>query len=133
MVNEGDKDEKEKGFVIKDRRFSAKTDSDEPSQPKENKEETPPMEEPSKQEAPLPEINFPSLVLSLSTSAFIQMGEINDPVSNQPAKNLPQAKQTIDLIAMLKEKTKGNLTSEEEKFMENVLYDLKMRYVKAVS
>jgi hypothetical protein len=46
-------------------------------------------------------------------------------------KNLPLAKQTIDLIGMLKEKTKGNLTSDEEKLMENMLYDLKMRYVKA--
>ena len=48
-------------------------------------------------------------------------------------KNLPLAKQTIDLIALLKEKTKGNLTSDEENLMENMLYDLKLRYVKAVS
>ena len=54
-------------------------------------------------------------------------------MTKQTVKNLPLAKQTIDLIGMLKEKTKGNLTSDEEKLMENILYDLKMRYVKAVS
>jgi hypothetical protein len=47
------------------------------------------------------------------------------------AKNLPLAKQTIDLIGMLKEKTKGNLNAEEEKIIEYILYDLRMRYVKA--
>ena len=51
--------------------------------------------------------------------------------AKQLAKNLPLAKQTIDLIGMLKEKTKGNLTSDEEKVLENILYDLRIRYVKA--
>ena len=52
-------------------------------------------------------------------------------VSKKEAKNLPAAKQTIDLIGMLKEKTKGNLTPDEDKFLESVLFDLRMRYVKA--
>jgi hypothetical protein len=59
------------------------------------------------------------------------LGEIQDPVTRQLTKNLPLAKQTIDLVGMLKEKTKGNLTSDEEKIVENLLYDLRMRYVKA--
>jgi hypothetical protein len=59
------------------------------------------------------------------------LGEIQDPVTQQLAKNLPLAKQTIDLIGMLKEKTKGNLNPEEEKFIEHILYDLRMRYIKA--
>jgi hypothetical protein len=61
------------------------------------------------------------------------LGEIEDPISQQTAKNLPLAKQTIDLIGMLKEKTKGNLTPEEAKLIENILFDLRMRYVKATS
>jgi hypothetical protein len=61
------------------------------------------------------------------------LGEIQDPVTQQLAKDPPLAKQTIDLIGMLKEKTKGNLTSDEEKVLENLLYDLRMRYVKASS
>jgi hypothetical protein len=67
----------------------------------------------------------------LSTSALIQLGEVQDPFTEKTAKNLPLAKQTIDLIGMLKEKTKGNLTPEEGKMIEYILYDLRMRYVKA--
>jgi hypothetical protein len=91
------------------------------------------MEEPPKQETqetPLPEISFINFIFSLSTSALIQLGEIEDPMTQQVAKNLPLAKQTIDLIGMLKEKTKGNLTSDEEKLLDGLLYDLRMRYIK---
>jgi hypothetical protein len=133
MADEKGNEEPEKGFVVKDRRFSSKKEGTESSQPKEEKKEEPPKEESGEQGVPLPEIAFTSLVFSLSTSALIQLGEIQDPVSKQSAKNLPLAKQTIDLIRMLQEKTKGNLSSDEEKLMEYVLYDLKMRYVKAVS
>jgi hypothetical protein len=59
------------------------------------------------------------------------LGEIQDPVTQQSSKNIPLAKQTIDLLGMLKEKTKGNLTTDEEKFLESILYDLRMRYVRA--
>jgi len=55
---------------------------------------------------------------------------VEDPFTQKKEKHLPLAKQTIDLIGMLKEKTKGNLTSEEEKFIDQVLFDLRMRYVK---
>ncbi len=141
MAGEQKNEEKEKGFVIKDRRFSAKKEGEETSRSEgQKKEQSPPggTEQEStaggtEQTAPLPEITFANLVFSLSTSALIQLGEIQDPISKEAAKNLPMAKQTIDLIGMLKEKTKGNLTSDEEKLMENILYDLKMRYVKAIS
>ena len=120
-----------KGFVVRDKRFSKRKETEGESQvSEEGKIEEPPKED-MKQEVPLPEISFVNLIFSLSTSALIQLGEIQDPVTQQLAKNLPLAKQTIDLIGMLKEKTKGNLTSEEEKILENFLYDLKMRYVKA--
>jgi hypothetical protein len=96
-----------------------------------DKREEPLKEEASQREVPLPEINFANFLLSLSTSALIQLGEIPDPVTKQPVKELTLAKQTIDLIGMLQEKTKGNLTPEEEKMLEYILYDLRMRYVKA--
>ncbi len=129
---EDKKDEgQEKGFVVKDKRFSAKKEAEEESQVKEGgKIEEPPKGD-MKQEVPLPEISFINLIFSLSTSVLIQLGEIQDPVTQQLVKNLPLAKQTIDLIGMLKEKTKGNLTSDEEKMLENILYDLRIRYVKA--
>ena len=129
----GDKKDEgqEKGFVVKDKRFSAKKEVEVESQVKEGVGIGESPKNDMKQEVPLPEINFINLLFSLSTSALIQLGEIQDPITQQLAKNLPLAKQTIDLIGMLKEKTKGNLTSDEEKVLESLLYDLRMRYVKA--
>jgi len=127
-------EKEEKGFVIRDKRFSArkeeegkKVEESAKAQVNESKGEE------MKKEGPLPEITFSSLIFSFSTSALIQLGEIEDPVTKRRDKNLPLAKQTIDLIGMLKEKTKGNLTPEEESLIDQVLFDLRMRYVKAVS
>jgi len=127
-------EDQEKGFVVKDKRFSAKKEGESDSGVKEEKKrEEPPREGGLGQDIPLPEINFVNFLFSLSTSALIQLGEIEDPMSQKMVKNLPLAKQTIDLIGMLKEKTKGNLTPDEEKLTENILYDLRIRYVKAAS
>jgi len=134
MVEEMKDESQEKGFVIRDKRFSAKKEEQGESQAKEEaKKEEPPKVDAPKADASLPQISFSSLIFSLSTSALIQLGEIQDPISQQLNKNLPLAKQTIDLIGMLREKTKGNLTSEEQMLLENILYDLRMRYVKAAS
>ena len=131
MGDEKEKKDEEKTFVVRDKRFSAT---------KEEKEERQPTEEVKTEEAPegdaaameaLPEIDFNSFIFSLSTSALIQLGEIEDPFTKKSAKNIPLARQTIDLISMLKEKTKGNLTQQEERLIENILYDLRIRYVKA--
>jgi hypothetical protein len=130
MADEKRNEEQEKGFVVRDKRFTAQKEEEKVS-PKEEKREEPIKEEISGEEIPLPEINFTSFIFSLSTSALIQLGEIEDPFTQKKSKNLPIAKQTIDLIGMLREKTKGNLTPEEEKFIEQVLFDLRMRYVKA--
>jgi hypothetical protein len=78
----------------------------------------------------LPKIDFATFVLSINSSALVQLGLIEDPGSKELAKNLPLAKQTIDLLAMLEDKTKGNLTSDEENILKNVLYELRMLYVK---
>ena len=133
MGNKNEKEEQEKTFVVRDKRFSAQKEGEGDSQVQgETKREGPHAhEEFSEQATSLPEISFTNFLLSLSTSAFIQLGEVEDPITQQTDKNLPLAKQTIDLIGMLREKTKGNLTSEEEKLMEHLLYDLKMRYVRA--
>jgi hypothetical protein len=132
MENEKKNGEEEKGFVVKDKRFSAKKEG---TREPHAKEETGPEEAPGDdaftQEGPLPEIDFTHFVFSISTSVLIQLGEVRDPFTQKTAKNLPLAKQTIDLIGMLKEKTKGNLTPEEAKLIESILYDLRMRYVKA--
>ncbi|MBT8339318.1 MAG: DUF1844 domain-containing protein [Desulfatitalea sp.] len=78
----------------------------------------------------LPKIDFSTFVLSINSSSLVQLGLLEDPASGQKTKNLPLAKQTIDLLAMLEEKTKGNLTSDEENILKNILYELRMLYVK---
>jgi hypothetical protein len=125
--------EEEKGFVIKDRRtFDDKGDVKDQDQPeKPRKEETREKEPPGKkEEVPLPEVNFNSLIFSLSSSALINLGEIADPHTGQKQKDLPLAKHTIDTIAMLQDKTKGNLDPEEQRFLDTILADLRWRYVK---
>ena len=130
MADEKRNEEKEKSFVVRDKRFTAQKEEEKVS-PGNEKMEEPLREEVSGEEVPLPEINFTSFILSLGTSALIQLGEIEDPFTKKQSKNLSIAKQTIDFIGMLREKTKGNLTSEEGNFLDNVLFDLRMRYVKA--
>ncbi len=132
MGNEKQNEEEKKGFTVKDKRFSAKKEEKAEPQAKqgEGAGETG-GQRASAQEGPLPEIDFTHFIFSLSTSALIQLGEVQDPFTQTTAKNLPLAKQTIDLIGILKEKTKGNLTPEEGKLIESVLFDLRMRYVKA--
>lgn len=131
MENDKKNGEEEKGFVVKDKRFSAKKEEKQETQAKQETEKEVPPKEASTPEGPLPEIDFTHFIFSLSTSALIQLGEVQDPFTKKAEKDLPLAKQTIDLIAMLKEKTKGNLTSDEAKIVEHILYDLRMRYVKA--
>lgn len=77
----------------------------------------------------LPEINFSTFIFSLNSSALVHLGVIEDPATGQKDKNLPIAKQTIDIIGMLEEKTRGNLTNEEENLLKDILYNLRMLYV----
>lgn len=75
-------------------------------------------------------IDFYTFVLSLASSAFVHLGDAPHPETGEPAPaNLPLAKQAIDILAMLRDKTRGNLTSEEERFLENLLTDLRFRFV----
>jgi len=83
----------------------------------------------SEQTEGLPRVDFATFVLSLSHSALMHLGEAPNPETGSVEKNLPLARQTIDLIAMLDEKTKGNLTGDEERLVGQILFDLRMRYV----
>jgi hypothetical protein len=77
-----------------------------------------------------PVLDFSALVLSLGSSAIVHLGEAPDPTSGQ--KGTPDfalAQQSIDLLAMLQEKTRGNLTEDERKFLEGILFDLRMMFV----
>ncbi len=77
-------------------------------------------------------ITFSTFILSLNTAALVHLGELPDPVTNKKQVNLTLAKHTIDTLEMLKEKTKGNLSVEEEKLLQSILYELKLKFLKLV-
>jgi hypothetical protein len=77
----------------------------------------------------LPGLDFSTFVLSLSHSALVHLGDAPSPEGNVSERNLPLARQTIDLLAILQEKTKNNLTGEEERLLDQVLFDLRLRFV----
>lgn len=79
----------------------------------------------------MPEVTFSSLVLSFNTSALFHMGELAHPESGQKVVDLELAKNAIDTLSLLREKSKGNLTPDEGELLTRVLYELKIRFVKA--
>ncbi len=78
---------------------------------------------------PLPEVTFSTFILSINTSALVHLGVIPDPHSGEKREDKALAKHTIDTLAMLQEKTKGNLTEEEKGLLDGILYDLRMRFI----
>jgi hypothetical protein len=77
----------------------------------------------------LPGIDFSTFVLSLSHSALVHLGDATLPDGRKAERNLAMARQTIDLLSILQEKTKNNLTGEEERLLDQALLDLKLRFV----
>jgi hypothetical protein len=125
--------EEEKGFVFKDRRKLSQTE-EESGQEKMTPEEAPRASEETKESPPyplLPEVNFSTFIVSLSTEILFHLGEIPHPETGERQKNLPLAKHAIDTLVMLQEKTRGNLTEEEKKLLESMLYDLRMCFIRA--
>lgn len=74
-------------------------------------------------------VNFSTFIVSLASSAMVNLGEVPDPITGQRNTNLDVARQTIDVIGVLEEKTKGNLDDEEQQLLETVLYDLRVKFV----
>ncbi len=143
--------EEEKEFVVHDRRRF--TESGEPRTDDDAAEERPPpgaarMTEdairggpqgpdpeaeptPLGAEPPQGPIDFTTFVFSLGSSAMMAMGEAPHPETGAQMRNLDLAKETIDLLAMLQTKTRGNLTPEEDRFLGALIYDLRLRFVEA--
>ena len=146
------KEEKDLGFKITDRRGFSETESkpeknaarediktaqsevkpDEPK-PRDEKRRSAGEEAPRRngdEERHLGPLNFSQFIMSLATSALIQMGDAQHPdASGNEFMDIEAARQTIDLIAMLKEKTKGNLEQDEAKLLDNILAELRFRFV----
>jgi hypothetical protein len=137
MANE--EKENERGFRVQDRRrFTSTTDEPRSDESSEQPTEHARAEEPASPHAeprhatsstPQTEISFSSFLLGLTTQALMYMGEIPSAPGQAPQKDLSAAQQMIDVLAMLKQKTAGNLDSGEEAILENALFDLRMRYV----
>lgn len=85
--------------------------------------------EAQKKDIPIPEANFSFFITTLAMQVAISMGEIPNPITNKKEENLDQAKYLIDTIDMLKEKTKNNLTKEEQELLESLLYDFHLKFV----
>lgn len=121
------------GFTVSDRRIF----SDEAADPRADSpagdagvpegSTGPAAEVPSTRE--LPAVDFHTFILSLGSSALLHLGELEHPDGGPARADLPLAKHTIDIIAMLQDKTRGNLTPPEERLMESLLYDLRLRFV----
>lgn len=78
----------------------------------------------------MPTVTFSSLVMSFHTSALFHMGELPDPQTGRKIVDMELAKHAIDTIALLRDKTAGNLTEDEAELLTRILYELKMRYVR---
>jgi hypothetical protein len=86
---------------------------------------------PSETKDPLPKIDFSSFILSLYSSGLVQLGKVEDPSTGKKDINLDLAKHTIDMIAMLEEKTRGNLTEEENNLLKALLSEIRLAFVGA--
>jgi hypothetical protein len=134
--------ERDRGFKVQDRRrFSADGEAREesrteaPTTPTESAAAapTPPPEQPAAGEpgdaTQSPAIDFATFIISLSAQALTHLGEIPDPIDRVTRVDLEAARQIIDILGMLGEKTRGNLDPAESTLLENALYDLRMKYV----
>ena len=118
------------GFVIKDKRSSqisedAATFLDD-QETKDQEEQTDSSKE---KETESFQIEFSTFIMSLTSSAFYHLGDMPDPSTGKKEVNLPAVQQTIDMLVMLREKTKGNLKEDEEKLIEQLIYELQVKYV----
>ncbi|MEQ1795822.1 MAG: DUF1844 domain-containing protein [Nitrospira sp.] len=121
--------EQEEGFVVRDRRGGSSEAAAKASAPSETQKPAMPSAPDAAHQAPAFPVTFSSFVISLGSSSLMLMGEKLDPQQQTVPVNLPQAKEIIDLLSVLEEKTKGNLTAEEQTVLRDMLYALRMKYV----
>ena len=138
-----EEEEEEREFKVVDkRRFSPEGEPlEREAEEVKNREPEPEAEKAPEGEAttggegeePLPPADFTTFMISMGASALMHLGDTPNPATNRVEQNLLLARHTIDTLEMLQEKTRGNLSEEESTVFENLLADLKMRYVKASS
>ena len=118
------------GFVIKDKRSSQiSEDAATFLNDQETKDQEEQTDSPKEKETESFQIDFSTFIMSLTSSAFYHLGDMPDPSTGKKEVNLPAVQQTIDMLIMLREKTKGNLKEDEEKLIEQLIYELQVKYV----
>jgi hypothetical protein len=148
-------EEEQSGFRVTDRRLFRETgelrEETPPPEPEPARPTPPPIEDPPKRrpdptreeppkptpEPPLEEpppgageqIDFPSYLLGYYTQGLVFLGEVPNPVTNTIQQELEGARHTIDLLQMLQDKTRGNLSPEEDRLLESILYELRMKFM----
>ena len=126
--------DQDKDFTVNDRRSANREHAQEeptgPPQASAQSSSGPAGPKRNEETGSLATLDFATFVLSLATSAQINLGSVPHPETNQTGRNLPAAKQMIDIIGMLQEKTKGNLSKDEETLLGQVLFNLRMHYVR---
>jgi len=122
-------EQNKKGFTVTDRRIG----QDQEGQAKAEAEAQAPGSSQVSSECKCPEafppMTFASFIISLNTSALIHLGLLPDPGTGQTHKEPELARQTIDLLGILKEKTRNNLSKEEQDLLDNLLFDLRLKFV----
>lgn len=131
------KEQEEQSFRITDKRgfredgevrtpeASEKTEEQPANKPSSAAEGTPPGQE----LPPRTPIDFPSYLLTYYTQGLVLLGEVPNPYTNKKEEDVDAARHTIDVLSMLEQKTKGNLTKEEQQLLENVIYELRMKFM----
>ena len=115
------------GFVFKDSRSSRLSEDE--AQDHDTQSEAQQAASPQEQAQQPFKIDFSTFIMSLTSSAFYHLGDIADPETGKTETNLPAVQQTIDMLIMLREKTQNNLTEEEAKLLEQLVYELQMKFV----
>ena len=115
------------GFVFKDSRSSQLSEDE--AQDHDTQSEAKQAASPQGQAQQPFQIDFSTFIMSLTSSAFYHLGDIADPETGKTETNLPAVQQTIDMLIMLREKTQNNLTEEEAKLLEQLVYELQMKFV----
>jgi hypothetical protein len=138
MTPDDDEQQDKRGFTVQDRRRFSDSGEARPEHHDTRPEPAAaapaaggPTEQPTAAEAPPPPfpMTFSTFVISLSTQALAHLGEIPHPIDNQVAVDLAAAKQLIDILGILKDKTQGNRDPSESALLDNMLYDLRIKYV----
>ncbi|MBN1568854.1 MAG: DUF1844 domain-containing protein [Acidobacteria bacterium] len=131
------KEQEEQGFRITDKR-GFREDGEVRAPEAAGKEEEPSASESSfaaenassgKEAPPGTPIDFPSYLLSYYTQGLVLLGEVPNPYTNKKEEDVDAARHTIDILSMLEQKTRGNLTKEEQQLLESVLYELRMKFM----